>query len=313
MKHCYICGRGLNDAEHLYHPKCAADLFGSRAVPILGYSWADLNKLAEGIVKRSVAIPGVQPKLSLHLEKDKGRSADRLTLVGLEGEFILKPPTKEYPEMPELEHLCMLLANKVGIETARCGLIPLADGKLAYITRRMDRTRTGVLHMEDMCQLTDKLTEQKYRGSMEQVGKAILLYSSNPGFDALRLFELTLFSFLTGNADMHLKNFSLIYEADGTIRLSPAYDLLPTKLLMPGDKEELALTLNGKKSKLQRKDFDAFGLALNLTDRQMKNAHERLQKNLAETAAMVKSSFVSKSTGKAFLAILHERTMRMWK
>jgi serine/threonine-protein kinase HipA len=259
-----------------------------------------------------VAVPGVQAKLSLHLEHGEGRGADRLTLVGLEGEYILKPPTKEYPEMPELEHLCMLLAEMVGMDTAPCGLIHLADSKLAYITRRMDRTHTGALHMEDMCQLTDKLTEQKYRGSMEQVGKAVQAFSSNPGFDALRLFELTLFCFLTGNADMHLKNFSLLYEDDGMIRLSPAYDLLPTKLLMPDDKEELALTLNGKKNKLGRHDFDAFGKSMNLSDRQLKNSHERLRKKMSNGPALVKASFASKPLQAAFLNILEERSKRVW-
>ena len=183
---------------------------------------------------------------------------------------------------------------------------------MAYITRRMDRPASGPLHMEDMCQLTDKMTEQKYRGSMEQVGAAVLRYSSNPGFDALRLFELTLFCFLTGNADMHLKNFSLLYEADGVIRLSPAYDLLPTKLLMPRDREEMALTLNGKKNRLRPSDFDAFGHALNLTDRQIANAHTRLQRNLAKARDDVPMTFISTEQQAKFKGLLEDRMTRIW-
>ncbi|HMP97494.1 MAG TPA: HipA domain-containing protein [Kiritimatiellia bacterium] len=312
MKACLICGRTLDTGEATYHPRCSAGLFGSRAIPTLRYSWEDLNKLAENIIRRSVTVPGVQPKLSLHLERGGDSGSGRLTLVGLEGEFILKPPTKDYPDMPELEHYTMRLAGAAKLDVAPCGLIPLASGETAYITRRMDRTANGPLHMEDMCQLTDKMTEQKYRGSMEQVGKAVLRYSSNPGYDALRLFELTLFCFLTGNADMHLKNFSLLYEADGIIRLSPAYDLLPTKLLIPQDQEETALTINGKKNRLCRSDFDAFGDALNLTDRQIANAHKRLQRNLAEALNDVPMPFIRAERQEELKALIESRTEQVW-
>lgn len=214
--------------------------------------------------------------------------------------------------MPELEHYTMRLAGAAGLDVAPCGLIPLASGELAYITRRMDRTMRGPLHMEDMAQLTDKLTEQKYRGSMEQVGKAVLRYASNPGFDALRLFELTLFCFLTGNADMHLKNSSLLYEAEGTIRLSPAYDLLPTKLLMPQDPEETALTVNGKKSHLRKKDFNVFGQALKLTDRQIVNTHARLQRNLSKAMDQVSMCFIRDERQQELKSLITERTTRIW-
>lgn len=313
MKCCHICCRPLDADEGLYHAKCSTALFGSRSAPTLRYSWEDLNKLAENIIKRSVAVPGVQPKLSLHLDRSGAHGVSRLTLVGLEGEFILKPPAKDYPDMPELEHVTMKLAAAAGLEVARCGLIPLAGGELSYITRRMDRTKDGPLHMEDMGQLTDKLTEQKYRGSMEQVGRAVLRYSSNPGFDALRLFELTLFCFLTGNADMHLKNFSMLCEADGIIRLSPAYDLLPTKLLIPKDQEELALPINGKKRQLRRKDFDAFGSALKLTERQITNAHARLQRNLTKALDELPMPFVRTEQQVEFKKLLAARIDQIWR
>ncbi|HMP74591.1 MAG TPA: HipA domain-containing protein [Kiritimatiellia bacterium] len=312
MKACLICCHPLDAGESTYHSKCSAGLFGRRARPSLGFSWDDLNKLAENIIKRSVTVPGVQPKLSLHLERGGDSEGGRLTLVGLEGEFILKPPTKDYPDMPELEHYTMRLAMAARLDVARCGLIPLASGELAYITRRMDRTASAPLHMEDMCQLTDKMTEQKYRGSMEQVGKAVLRYSSHPGFDALRLFELTLFCFLTGNADMHLKNFSLLYESDGTIRLAPAYDLLPTNLLIPKDPEEMALTLNGKKSHLRRKDFDAFGHALSLTERQIANTYARLQGNMATAMDEVPLAFIGADRQNELKALLKDRSYRLW-
>ena len=259
---CRICLQSLEKGEALYHPTCCKKLFGSALPPVLPYSWGQLNELAEQIVRQHVAVPGVQPKLSMHIKRS-GRAQDaRLTLVGLEGGFILKPPVAQYPEMPELEHLTMRMAGCFGIAVAECGLIALEDGQWAFITSRMDRVGESRLHMEDMCQLTDRLTEQKYRGSLEQVGRAVHTHCTNQLFDALRLFELTLFCFLTGNADMHMKNFSLLYELGGEINLSPAYDLLPTNLLLSEDREEAALTLNGKKRRISRDDFMQFGTTL---------------------------------------------------
>ena len=311
MNPCHACGKPITSGDHLYHSACSTKLFGRRAVPALHFSMDDLNQLAEKIVRHSVTVPGVQPKLSLHLERGDGPGGARLTIVGLEGAFILKPPSSHYPDMPQLEHYTMQIAASTGLEVASCGLIPLADGALAYVTRRMDRTTTGKLHMEDMCQLTDKLTEQKYRGSMEQVGKAVRRFSSNSGFDTVRLFELTLFCFATGNADMHLKNFSLLHETDGMIRLAPAYDLLPTKLLIPEDREEIALPLNGKKNRIRRADFDAFGKSLRLTERQMVNAYARLQRNLMKAIAETPAPFVTIEHQNQFNELVGQRLKRL--
>jgi serine/threonine-protein kinase HipA len=266
--------------------------------------------MAEMIVREHVTIPGVQPKLSVHLERGGGTRNARFTLVGLEGGFVLKPPVERFPEMPELEHLTMRMARCFGIATAECGLIPLEDGRLSFITRRMDREGGTKRHMEDMCQLTDRLTEQKYRSSMEQVGKAVLRYSSNPLFDALRLFELTLFCFLTGNADMHLKNFSLLHIPGGDVALSPAYDLLPTALLLPEDREELALTVNGKKRRLSRPDFERFGELLKLKDKQIANALDRLSRGLPAALDMIARGFCGSETKRRFAALIHERALR---
>ena len=234
---CHICLQSLENAGGLYHASCCKRLFGSSRPPAFPYAWKELNELAERIVSQHVTVPGVQPKLSMHLERGGRRQDARLTLVGLEGGYILKPPVAEYPEMPELEHLTMRMARCFGISMAECGLIPLDDGQLAFITKRMDRDGTDRLHMEDMCQLTDRLTEQKYRGSLEQVGKAILRHCANPLFDALRFSRWPYSVSLTGNSDMHLKNFSLLYQSGNTVALSPAYDLLPTRLLLPEDEE----------------------------------------------------------------------------
>ena len=279
---CHCCGKVLAADESLYHVKCARRLFGSSRIPVLNYSQQELNELAKGIIASRVSVPGVQPKLSLHLEKADAGSGHRLTLVGLEGDFILKPQSPAWPHLPEAEHFCMNLARHCEIAVAEFGLVPLRNGELAYITRRMDRTKDGPLHMEDFCQILNKMTEQKYRGSMEQIGKALRTYSDLPGLDVVRFFELTLFCFLTGNSDMHLKNFSLMRCQDGHYELSPAYDLVPVKVILPEDTEELALTLNGKRNRLGLKDFFAFGQTLKLSEAQIRKALARIAKSLKD-------------------------------
>lgn len=133
--------------------------------------------------------------------------------------------------MPEVEDLTMHLSELIGIKTAEHLLIKLRFGELAFISKRFDRLKSEKLHLEDMAQITEKLTERKYSNPMEKVGKAILKHSDYAGNDVIRFFQLTLFCFITGNADMHLKNFSLLTNLDGKIILSPAYDLLSTKIL----------------------------------------------------------------------------------
>ncbi len=309
-ENCRICLNPI-EASGSYHESCCRKLFDASEPPSLPYGWAQLNELAEKTVRQHVAVPGVQPKLSVHLEWPGTSRGGRFTLVGMEGGYILKPPVERYPEMPELEHLTMLMARGFGIKTAECGLIPLEDSELCFITRRMDREGSTKLHMEDMCQLTDRLTEQKYRASMEQVGKTILRYSTNPGFDVLRFFELAVFCFLTGNADMHLKNFSLLYRPGGEVALSPSYDLLPTALLLPEDKEEMALTLNGRKRRLTRKDFEQFGQSVKLTEKQIENALDRSKNSLSAAYATLSKGLCSDDAKDRFRTLIEARAARI--
>lgn len=307
---CHICLQPLENEER-YHRACCKKLFGSTKPPTFPYAWEELNKLAEQIVSQHITIPGVQPKLSMHLEKG-GRTQDsRLTLVGLEGGYILKPPVAVYPEMSELEHVTMRMARCFGIQTAECGLIALDDGQLAFITKRMDRAGAGKLHMEDMCQLTDRLTEQKYRSSMEQIGRTILRYCDNALLDALRYFEVAVFSFLTGNSDMHLKNFSLLYSPGGAVGLSPAYDLLPTQLLLPEDTEESALTINGHKRRLKRDDFIRMAHSLHLNEKQVANAFSRFSDNLEDAFQLLEMSHCSGKMKDQYKVLIQSRAARL--
>ena len=308
---CHICLEPKGSQPGLYHRSCCEKLFGSSTPPVLPYSWEELNTLAEQVVRQHVTVPGVQPKLSMHLEKGGDQPGSRLTLVGLEGGYILKAPVAQYPEMPELEHVTMRMAGCLDIAAAECGLIPLEDGQLAFITERMDRLGDAKLHMEDMCQLTDRLTEQKYRGSLEQVGKTIIRHCDNALFDALRFFELCLYCFLTGNSDMHLKNFSLLHQQDGSIALSPAYDLLPTQLLLREDKEETALTLNGRKNRLGRNDFMQLAESLKLSEKQTANAFDRFSANLGTTLEYVEKGLCSSGAKDRFKALIYSRAQRL--
>jgi serine/threonine-protein kinase HipA len=242
-------------------------MFGSPTPPELPYSEEDISKLALNFIQERVSVTGVQPKLSLDITS--GKEPKKLTIVGLWGNYILKPPSNVYPSLPENEDLVMHLATLCGISTVPHSLIRLKSGSLAYITKRIDRSKSGKHHMEDMCQLTERMTEHKYAGSHEQIAKAILKYSANPVLDVINFYELTLFCYLTGNADMHLKNFSLIDEPGIGYHLSPAYDLLCTAVANPADKEELALTLNGRKRKITLSDFKKAMTQANISSKVM--------------------------------------------
>jgi serine/threonine-protein kinase HipA len=234
------------------------------------------------------------------MEKERGR------LVLMMGEFILKPPSQYYPQMPETEDLTMHLAELCKIATVPHALIPLASGELAYITRRIDRSGGGKIHMEDFCQLSELLTEDKYRSSMERVGKLVGQLSSFPGLNLFNLFELTLFNFITGNNDMHLKNFSLI-DRRGDWQLSPAYDLLNVNLVNEQDNEESALTIAGKKRRLKRQDFIQLGTSYDLNETQIRNAFGNILDREKELSDFIEKSFLTDAFKEQYREILKDR------
>ncbi|MDP4208163.1 MAG: HipA domain-containing protein [Bacteroidota bacterium] len=294
MKICLYCYQPLNGTEADFHPLCSKKIFGQPSQPELPYTEDQMEELALQVIRNQMAVTGVQPKLSLDILKGNRQNAPkRFTIVGLWGGYILKPPTQHYPQLPEVEDLTMHLAEIARINVVPHSLIRLQSGGLAYITKRIDRTKKGKLHMEDMCQLTERLTEDKYHGSYEQVGKAILKYSTNPGLDLINFFEQVVFSFLTGNADMHLKNFSLIQQPGIGPILSPGYDLVATSLVNPADDEDLALTLNGKKKKIKRKDFTVAFQTLGLDSKQQDNIFKKMEKAKALWLQFIDISFLT--------------------
>lgn len=312
MKTCLHCYLQMPEEAGDFHPECSRKFFGSEQPPQLSLTSDQMQDLAKDIVLRSVAVTGVQPKLSLTIDKEPGDpKKSRFTIVGLWGHFILKPPTPEFPFLPENEDLTMHLAELFGIHVAEHSLVRLASGELAYITKRFDRVGEKKLPLEDMCQLSETLTADKYHSSMEKIGKCIWKFASRPGLAAISFFEVALFSFLSGNADMHLKNFSLLTNKDGEIIYSPAYDLLCTTMAIPDDKEEMALTLNGKKRKLAKKDFDTLGKNLKIPDRSVENIYKRFSERVNQADLWIEHAFLPDDMKKIYREILqgHAETM----
>jgi len=311
MKKCLYCYQPLNEDEKDFHSPCAKKMFGTAVPPVVDFDLKQIEELARQIIIKSVAVTGVQPKLSLDLEKHKGELS-RLTIVGLNGDYILKPSSKEYAELPENEDVTMHLAELVKIKAAKHTLIRLHSGELAYLTKRFDRSKGKKIAVEDFCQLSENLTEHKYRGSIEKIGKLAYQFTTNKGFEAQRLFELALFSYLTGNADMHLKNFSLIENALGEYELSPAYDLLSTALVIPDDKEESALTINGKKSKLKLNDFNVLAESLKINEKSLQSIYSRFNKVLPKWISFIEQSFLSKEMQGNYMELLNTRYKRLF-
>jgi serine/threonine-protein kinase HipA len=307
-KRCLYCYDVLDEPTHDYHEACSKKIFDKKLPPHFPYTEEQLLELAEQIVKNQIAVTGVQEKLSLNIEKQNAKDGPaKFTIVGLWGGYILKLPSATYEQLPELEDTTMHLANLCQIQTVPHTLFRLQSGKLAYVTKRVDRTKKGKLHMEDMCQLTERLTEHKYRGSYEQIGKAIIKYSSHPGLDIVNFFEQVVFSFLTGNADMHLKNFSLLHTPEWGYSLCPAYDMVATALAVKGDEEELALTLNGKKRKLKREDFLVAMDNFKIDDKVKNNIFRKFQDAQQSWFDFIKTSFLSDEMKREYVELIKDR------
>jgi len=307
---CLYCYNPITKGQD-FHEKCSLMFFGESTPPILEYSLDQMDELAKNVVERSVSVPGVQAKLSMALvKKAKEKSDKRLTVVGaLGGQYIFKPPSDKFSEMPENEHVTMRIAETIGIRVVPSSLIRLASGELSYITRRIDRTIDGKkIHMIDMFQITEAF--DKYKSSMEKIGKALDSYSNNTLLDKIFYFELVLFSFLMGNNDMHLKNFSMIEGPSGWV-LSPAYDLLNVAIVIPDDTEELALTLAGKKKKLRRQHFEQLGTVLELTHKQVERIFKRFLINKPKALNWIEQSFLSTDMKTAYKKLIENRYMQI--
>jgi len=310
MSKCLYCYQELDEGQVDFHPSCARKFFGNDTPPILPYTRDNMTELAKQVIRTSTSVTGVQAKMSLDVNRSSKNEPARFTIVGLWGKYIFKPQSAKYPNLPELEDLTMKMAEIAHIRTARHTLIRLADGELGYLTLRMDRGRKGEkISMLDMCQLTNRLTEHKYYGTYQQLAETIKKYSSAPMLDVQRFWEIVLFSWMTGNSDMHCKNFSLIDSGNGEYVLSPAYDLLAVLLADPQDPEEMAMSfsLGGKKNGFNRNTFmSAFtqsGIPATVADRMI----NRMAGNLPDWKRLISHSFLSEKMQIAYCSLLDKR------
>ena len=308
---CLCCGKPIKDpqkANNGWHHTCIKRFFGTKELPELNLSADTIESIANECTRRGFTVPGVQKKLSLHLSNEKNDKV-RLTLVGYPAGYILKPQTADYPALPEAEYLVMQMAKMTGIKTVPFALIRLAEtGEFAYITKRIDRTASGEkIAMEDFCQLDLRVTADKYKGSYEQIAKLIQKYSSTPKLDLINFWEQVIFSWVTGNADMHLKNFSLYSQSKGNYVLTPAYDMLSTVLVMPEDTEELALTLNGKKSKIKKKDFIIAITASGIEDKIIDNLFKKFAKAEQSWSDFIRQSLLPETMQKQYINVINSK------
>ena len=251
----------------------------------------------------------MQPKLSLNLQKHEDTA--RLTIVGLWGDYIFKPQTEIYPEFPENEDLTMHLAEAANINVVPHSLIRMADGRLGYVTKRIDRTDDGrKIDMEDMCQITFHPTEYKYKGSHEQIAKAIVQHCATPKLDLVNYMQIVLFCFVTGNNNMHLKNFSL-YRRKNDYQLTPAYDLLNVAIANPSDKEELALSLDGRKSRLTLNNFIQAGRTMGIDEIVIRRLIVNFKKALPKWMELIRASFLSNDMKTEYENLIAERLKRL--
>lgn len=299
---CFVC---LEEAAGDYHPRCARQLFGSQRVPEIDVERAKLHSFALAMTGKTT-LPGVQQKVSLEIAPDRSR----LQLVAGKGRFILKPQQNAFPYMPENEHVTMCLAALCDIEVPPFGLVRLRDGSLAYLVRRFDRQDDGRKRAaEDFCQLGGWYPSEKYDCTTEELVKLIRKYASETLIDVQRLFRLVVFAWWSGNGDMHAKNFTLLSTETGIRRLSPAYDLVCTRLVIPED--DLALSIAGKKSRFRRSDWMGFGKWCGLPEKAVASVLERFSQRVDDAKTLVTRCYLPEEAKSELTALLGKNTLAL--
>ncbi|MBU1784892.1 MAG: HipA domain-containing protein [Candidatus Omnitrophica bacterium] len=275
-------------------------MFGSRKCPVIDLGLEDLARTAQKMAG-GLSISGVQPKLSVKLDEKR----NMLVPVALGGEYILKPQTFTFPDIPENEQCCMDIAGELDINIPLHCLIPLKDSIRAYVIKRFDRKKNVKIHQEDFSQVLGQT--DKYKGSVEQIGRKLKEISSAPGYDTQLLFERVVLNFILGNGDAHLKNYSILYIDKDDIRLTPAYDIVCSKLVIP-EEEDSAITINGKKNRLQRQDFDDLAGYLDIP---VKVRYEKFGNKLDVMKKIIELSSLKPEKQRQFIEIIKERSGRL--
>ena len=314
MSKCLYCYRELEDGQVDFHPGCARKFFGSDTAPLLPYTRDNMSELARQVIRSSVSVTGVQAKMSLDVNRGGSHEPKKFTIVGLWGKYIFKPQSARYPFLPELEDLTMKMAEIAHIRTAKHTLIRLADGELGYLTLRMDRGQRGKkVSLLDLCQLSNRLTEHKYFGSYPQLAETVKKYSAAPMLDVQRFWEIVLFSWITGNSDMHCKNFSLIDSGDGEYVLAPAYDLLAVQLADPEDTDEMALSfmVGGAKTGFNRDTFFTAFTHSDIAGTTANKMIDRMKSFRPTWEELIGRSFLPDKMKSDYLALLKDRINRL--
>lgn len=278
-------------------------VFGIDKEPFIDLTLAGVSLKAQEMVGK-MSISGVQPKLSVRLaDKD---NEPHLEITGEGGQYILKPQVQAFANLPENEELCMTLAQDLGIDVPGHCLVRLKDKSLAYVVKRFDRQGRRKIHQEDFAQILEK--KDKYNGSVEEIGRKLKETSEVPGLDVQLFFERVVFNFLIGNGDAHMKNYSVIYNEEGLVRLAPAYDLVCSRIVIPEELNESALTVNGKKSRIKRNDMDLladyFGIPQKIRFVKFAGQKEMLRSRIA-------ASMLPGDLGQSFDNLLMERFRRL--
>ena len=316
MNRCLCCYKELNkvDNDFSWHNSCIKRFFKTQKISEIKFGEESINKFIDRQVNKGNTIQGVQKKFTFSLSKKH----NEFTLIDFPLEYILKPQVKSYSQLPEAEFLTMQMAKVAKINTVSNGLIKV-NNEYAYITKRVDRIikkeKSISLAMEDFCQLQNRLTEDKYKGSYENCAKTIQKYSSRPTIDLIEFFLRIVFSFIVGNSDMHLKNFSLL-EINGSVNeyaLAPAYDLLPVNIILKEDEEEFALTLNGKKKNITYNDFLKFSNHIGINEAVAIKIIKRTINLEEEFKKMIIDSLLSEEMKCDYISLIHLRCEKLKK
>ncbi|MCW8805578.1 MAG: HipA domain-containing protein, partial [Ignavibacteriaceae bacterium] len=290
----------MNTCPITYEP-CGDNKYSAKGLKLLSrnltrledFPYTQEEQLRQAAARApKMSIQGVQPKLSAKLKVTEGI----FEVTNRGGEFILKPQNILYPQLPENEDLTMRLADKIDLEIPLHGLIYSKDQKLTYFIKRFDRYGKGNKYsVEDFAQLAGKSRDTKYDYSMEKVAGILDNYCTFPAIEKIKLFKLTIFNFLTGNEDQHLKNFSLITK-DNKVTMTPFYDLINTTISLTNPMEEFALPLKGKKSKLNRKILvEYWGKErLGLNDQILNQTLNTINNNFESWTKLINNCFLSK-------------------
>ncbi len=308
MKHCPITNEVIADNER--YSTRGLRWLSPRLISLAPLPYTAQQQREEAIARAGkMSIQGVQTKLSMTLNIKE----QAFEIVDSKGNFILKTQSASYKELPENEALTMSLAATIGLEVPVHGLIYSADNSMAYFIKRFDRLPgRKKLAVEDFAQLSNLDRDTKYNSSMENVAKVVAQYCSFPIVEFVKLFKLSVFNFLIGNEDMHLKNFSLITR-DNKITLSPAYDLLNSTSVTGNTKEEFALPLNGRKNNITRNNLFKYfaNERLGLNEKIINEIAVEFHARIPLWRTMIEQSFLSPEMKKRYLELLNERQARL--